>query len=103
MATTPFREDADFVTVTAASASVTLNELAAVVTAVSVLAGGATSIAPTNYSLAGGTIVTGTPSATEVQFIGTPAAPNDTLTFSAEQPVGTIVLYRYVKDGDAGQ
>lgn len=103
MATTPFREDADFVTVTTAGTSVTLNELAAIVTAVSVLTGGATSIAPTNYSLAGGTIVTGAPTATEVQFTGTPAAPNDTLTFNASQPVGTVVLYRYVKDGDAGQ
>lgn len=103
MATTPFREQADFITLTASSTTATLNELAGIVTAVSVLAGGATSIAPTNYSLSGGTIVTTTPTASQVQFTGTPNAPANTLTFLNAQASGSIVLYRYVADGDAGQ
>lgn len=103
MATTAFREQADFVTTTASSATVTLNELAGIVTRVSVLAGGATSIAPTNYSLSGGTIVTGAPAAGQVQFTGTPNAPTNTLTFNSAQASGSVVMYRYVADGDAGQ
>lgn len=103
MATTAFREQADFVTLAASGTTVTLNELASIVTAVSTLAGGATSIAPTNYTLSGGAIVTGTPTSSQVQFTGTPDAPANTLTFLNAQAAGTVVLYRYVADGDAGQ
>lgn len=102
MATTAFREQADFVVLAAAATTATI-QLAGIVIAVSVLAGGATSISPTNYSLASGTIVTGTPTASEVQFTGTPTAPASTLTFLDSQPAGTTILYRYVADGDAAQ
>jgi len=82
------------------TATVTLDSLYAVVTKVAVVAGG-TNTTVTVYSLAGGTIVPGTPTATEVQFTGSPDAPSNTLTFGTAPAAGDLILVLGVQDGDA--
>ena len=89
------------IVVSTASTTVTLNNLYAVVRDVYVLAGGATSISPTTYSLAGGTIVPGAPAAGQVQFTGTPQDPSNTLTFNAALAANSVVIVIGEQDGDA--
>lgn len=82
---------------TAASANQTLPDgiLAAQVLSVTGLAGGATSIDATSY-----TVVTGTPAAGDVQFTGLPASPSGTLTFNAALPANGVLLVVYTPPGD---
>lgn len=90
----------DPVRVPAGGANVTLHSLYGVVTSVIVFAGGTSQIQPSEYTLAGGTIVPGAPSATEVQFTGTPQAPADTLTFGTALPADSFLLALGSQDGD---
>ena len=68
------------------------------VTGVWGLAGGATAVALTTY-----TVQASAPaSADEVQFTGKPGAPSKTLTFDAALTDGGLVLVEYVPVGGAG-
>lgn len=82
---------------TAAAAAQTLPEPAVRVTKVVGLAGGATSIAATNY-----TLVSGAPGAGQVQFTGTPQSPSATLTFNAALPAAGLLVVEYVPVGAIG-
>jgi len=95
------RKSTDVVVVTSSSTTATLNNLYGILDAVYVLAGGATDIAPTVYTLAGATIVTGTPTTGQVQFTGTPQAPSNTLTFPAALAANSVVIAVGEQDGDA--
>lgn len=77
-----------------ASATQTLPKQAVKVDKVSLITGGATWAAPTKY-----TIVTGTPSAGQVQFTGTPQSPSATLTFPAALTAGDLLFVEYVPVG----
>ena len=79
---------------TAASATQTLPENVVQVVSVIGLAGGATSISATTY-----TVVTGTPAAGQVQFTGTPQSPSNTLTFSAALAANGLLLVTAVPLG----
>lgn len=78
----------------AASATQTLPEQAVMITSVTQVTGGATWAAPTKY-----TIVTGTPSAGQVQFAGTPQNPSATLTFPSALTAGDLLLVEFVPVG----
>lgn len=80
----------------AASATQTLpnNIQAAQVTKVTQVTGSATWAAPTKY-----TVVSGTPSAGQVQFTGTPQSPSGTLTFPAALTAGDILIVEYLPIG----
>lgn len=82
---------------TAASATQALPDglVAAQVLSVTGLAGGATSVAATNYA-----VVTGAPAAGDVQFTGTPAAPSGTLTFNAALTANGVLLVVFTAPGD---
>ena len=81
---------------TAASVTQTLPEKAVEVKNIIGLAGAATSIAATGY-----TIQTAAPaSATEVQFTGTPNSASDTLTFDAALTANGVLLAEIVPVGD---
>ena len=78
--------------VTTATAAQTLPEPAIAVTNIVGLAGAATSISGTAY-----TVQTAAPaSATEVQFTGTPQAPSTTLTFDAALTAAGVLFVTYV-------
>lgn len=73
----------------------TLDELAVSVWACEALAGGATTQGGTQY-----TPITGTATSSSVQFTGTPAAPNDALTFHSQLTADTVLLVVYSRPGD---
>lgn len=82
---------------TAASATQTIPS-AELVTGVWGLAGAATSIALTTY-----TVQAASPaSADEVQFAGTPGSPATSLVFDAALTVNGLLLVEYVPVGGAG-
>jgi len=95
------RPTVDVVVQTTAGATVTTHLLFALVEAVYVLAGGATSIAPEVYTLSGGTIVPGTPTASQVQFAASATNPSNTLTFGTALAANSVVFVVGVADGDA--
>ena len=80
-----------------ASATQTLPQSAVMVNKVTQITGGATWAAPTKY-----TVVTGTPSAGQVQFTGTPQSPSATLTFPAALTAGDLLIVEYVPVGAVG-
>lgn len=83
------------VLVTTASSTQDLSEDAAYVVSVVGLAGGATSVAATSY-----TVQTAAPATdTEVQFTGTPQDPSPTLTFDEELAADGLLLVTYVPIG----
>lgn len=78
--------------VTTATVGQTLPEPAVAVLNIVGLAGAATSIAATEY-----TVQTAAPaSATEVQFTGTPQAPSTALTFDAALTAAGLLVVTYV-------
>jgi len=79
---------------TANSATQTIPEAVEQVVSVIGLAGGATSIAATTY-----TVVSGTPAAGQVQFTGTPGSPSNTLTFEAALTANGLLLVTAVPVG----
>jgi hypothetical protein len=85
------------VLVTTASATQTI-PAAEYVTQVVGLAGGATSIAATEYSI----IPAAPTSATEVQFTGQPGSPSTTLTFEAALTAAGVLIVEYVPVGGSG-
>ncbi len=80
--------------VTAAALTATLPENAARVISVVGLAGAATAIDATNYP-----VVSGAPTAGQVQFIGTTSNASDTLTFEADLTANGLLLVTYVPEG----
>jgi len=78
----------------AASATQTLPGQAVMVSRVTLITGSATWATPTKY-----TVVTGTPSAGQVQFTGTPQSPSSTLTFPSALTAGDLLLVEYVPAG----
>lgn len=88
-----FRKETTVIYATA-SATQTLPKQAVKVDKVFLVTGGATWAAPTKY-----TVVTGTPSAGQVQFTGTPQAPSATLTFPAALTAGDLLFVEYVPVG----
>jgi hypothetical protein len=76
--------------VTAATVTQNLPEQAAEVLSVVGLAGAATSIAATQY-----TVVATTPGAGQVEFTGTPEAPSATLTFNAALTAAGLLIVTY--------
>jgi len=75
---------------TQATATQNLPEPAAEVLTVIGLAGGATSIAATTY-----TVTSSAPSTGQVQFTGTPESPSNTLTFSAALTANGVLMVMY--------
>lgn len=98
--TFPWPTQVDIVPVPAATATITLDELAALVTEIAVLEGGATSVDTVTYSLKAGTIGPAAPTAGTVQSTAIPDAPNNTLVFDSALPANSQVLVRYVRPGD---
>ncbi len=80
-----------------ASATQTLPQSAAAVSKVTQVTGGGTWAAPTKY-----TVVTGTPSAGQVQFTGTPQSPSSTLTFPAALTAGDLLFVEFTPVGAIG-
>ncbi len=80
---------------TAALATQTLPEEAVQVLAIVGLAGGATAIAATTYTVQS----TAPASATEVEFTGSANAPSETLTFDAALTANGVLFVTYVPVG----
>jgi len=79
---------------TANSATQTIPEAVEQVELVVGLAGGATSISATTY-----TVVSGSPSAGQVQFTGAPGSPSNTLTFESALAANGLLLVMAVPIG----
>lgn len=99
----PWPTHVDIVAVTAATATLTLNELVSFITEIQVLQGAATAVDAQNYSLSAATIGPAAAAAGVVQSVAVPTAPADTITFDAtnEPAANSQVLVRYVAVGDA--
>lgn len=99
----PWPTHVDIVSVAAATATLTLNELASFITEIQVLQGGATAVDAQNYSLSAATIGPDVATAGVVQSVAVPTAPADTITFDAtnEPAANSQILIRYVAVGDA--
>lgn len=84
----------------AASTTQSLPEPASAVIVAYILNGAATAGSPiTGTEL---TVTTGTPTASQIQFTGTPHAPSSTVTLSAAPTAGELLLVTYVPLGALG-